>query len=83
MVYNGVLGGSLSSSQLQGANMTLTEEESLWAVVDYNTMSSTATEEETPNHHQELASRWLDSWTDLFGVSNDNDQLAALAANPS
>ena len=51
----------------------------MWAVVDYNTMSSTVTEEAS-NNNQEPTSIWLDSWTDLFGVSGD--QLAALATNP-
>ncbi|KAF4425939.1 Transcriptional activator protein UGA3 [Colletotrichum fructicola] len=79
MVYDGFLGGSLCSSELQRANITLAEEETLWAVVDYNTMSSTVSEEAL-NNNQDLSSIWLDSWTDLFGVSGD--QIAPLTPNP-
>lgn len=79
MLYDGFLGSSLCSSELQMANITLAGEETMWAVVDYNTMSSTVTEEAS-NNNQEPTSIWLDSWTDLFGVSGD--QLAALATNP-
>lgn len=66
MVYGDFLGSSLCSRQLQISSLTLVEEKTMWAVVDYNTMSSELTEDATKNN-QVSTNIWLDSWTSLFG----------------
>lgn len=65
IVYNGFSGSHLNSLT-QSLSFTPAEEEAIWAVVDYNTMS---------NRHGEDAiisdltsdGTMLDSWVDLFG----------------
>lgn len=65
IVYNGFSGNHLNSLT-QSLSFTPAEEEAIWAVVDYNTMSNQLGEDVIIN---DLASdgTMLNSWVDLFG----------------
>lgn len=70
MVHDGFLGSSLLDFA-QPSILTQVEEEALWAVVDYNTMSDqdadgTIMEEQTSN------GVLLSSWFELFGAVDDS-----------
>ncbi|CEJ61031.1 hypothetical protein PMG11_09577 [Penicillium brasilianum] len=66
MVYNGFLGSSLGDLT-QLLTFTNAEEETLWAVVDYNTMSDQDTDDTTMDG-QPADGALLSSWVELFGA---------------
>lgn len=66
MVYNGFLGSSLGDLT-QLLTFTNAEEETLWAVVDYNTMSDQDTDDTTMDG-QTADGALLSSWVELFGT---------------
>ena len=65
IVYNGFLGNSLGDLT-QLLTFTNAEEEMLWAVVDYNTMSDQDTDD-TAMDGQAADGAVFSSWVDLFG----------------
>ncbi|KAL6918477.1 hypothetical protein FSST1_009972 [Fusarium sambucinum] len=65
IVYDEFSGRQLSSLT-QSLNMTLVEEEAIWAVVDYNTMSNQFGEDALMSG-QESDGQITNSWIDLFG----------------
>lgn len=66
IIYNGFLGSSLGNL-MQILTLTNAEEEMLWAVVDYNTMSDQDTED-TTIVGQTVDGVLLSSWVELFGA---------------
>ncbi|KAJ5661376.1 fungal-specific transcription factor domain-containing protein [Penicillium longicatenatum] len=66
MVYNGFLGSSLLD-WTQPSTLTQMEEETLWAVVDYNTMSDQDADD-TIMDEQTTDGALLSSWVELFGT---------------
>ncbi|KAK1993398.1 hypothetical protein LX36DRAFT_661548 [Colletotrichum falcatum] len=68
MVYNGFLGSSLGDLS-QALMFTDAEEETLWAVVDYNTMSNQDTDD-TAMDGQTADGFMLSSWIELFGAGD-------------
>lgn len=66
MVYNGFLGSSLLDLT-QPSTLTQVEEETLWAVVDYNTMSDQDADD-TIMDEQTADGALLSSWVELFGA---------------
>lgn len=65
MVYNGFVGSTLGDLT-RLLTFTNAEEEALWAVVDYNTMSDQDTDDTTIDG-QTADGALLSSWVDLFG----------------
>lgn len=66
MVYNGFLGSSLLDLT-QSSTLTEVEKETLWAVVDYNTMSDQDADDTIMD--EQAADRTLfSSWVELFGA---------------
>ena len=65
MVYDGFSGNRLNSLT-QALNLTPAEEEAMWAVVDYNTMSNQHSEDVVLSGHA-ADGAMLNSWVDLFG----------------
>jgi hypothetical protein len=70
MVYNGFLGSSLGDLT-QLLTFTNAEEEMLWAVVDYNTMSDQDTDD-TNMDGQTADGAAFSSWVELFGAVDYN-----------
>lgn len=66
MVYNGFLGSSLLDLT-QPSTLTQVEKETLWAVVDYNTMSDQDADD-TIMDEQMADGALLNSWVELFGA---------------
>lgn len=68
MVYNGFLGSRLLDLT-QPSTLTPVEEETLWAVVDYNTMSDQDADDTIVN--EQMADGALSSWVELFGGADN------------
>ena len=67
MVHDGFVGSNICGRHAEITNLTPIEEENMWAVVDYSTMSSETTERPTGDGRTPI-STWPDSMIELFGA---------------
>lgn len=64
-MYNGLTGSHINSP-MQSMNLMPAEEEAIWAVVDYNTMSNQVGDDVAMSG-QTSDGTTFNSWVDLFG----------------